>query len=439
VARETDDHIMVCCSDIAGQVRGKGFPASQLEKRRRFGVGWTPTNIMINCMGGIPATPFGPHGDLFLVPAPEGEVVLDFADGTAVERWFLGDILNLDETPWDCCLRSFLKRALTALEQDAGLRLVASFEHEFHLTGAEHRSGDSYALSSMRSVAPFARDFLKALRLNGLEPDTFLPEYGPRQYEITLDPAPGLEAADRAVKLREICRAVARRHDLTASFSPVVTRGIVGNGVHLHFSLQDMSGAPVTHDPDGPGGLAKPAACFAAGVLRHVRALCAVTAPSLISYERLRPHSWSAYWGNLGVRDREATLRICPVPAVDDIDPRPRFNLEFRAADAAASPYLQLGMLVFAGLQGIRDSLPAPAIHDGDPETLGAAERARLGIQDLPRSLEEALDALEADAVAQSWLGPTLAQAYLMHKRGEIAMLKDREPNDVLPVYSQAY
>jgi len=127
------------------------------------------------------------------------------------------------------------------------------------------------------------------------------------------------------------------------------------------------------------------------------------------------------------------------VPAVDDIDPQPRFNLEFRAADAAASPYLQLGMLVFAGLEGIRDSLPAPAIHDGDPEILGAAERARLGIQDLPRSLPEALDALEADAVAQSWLGPTLAQAYLMHKHGEIAMLKDHEPDDVLRVYSEAY
>jgi glutamine synthetase len=148
----------------------------------------------------------------------------------------------------------------------------------------------------------------------------------------------------------------------------VVTRGIVGNGVHIHFSFQDATGTPVTHDPAGPGGLSKPAAAFAAGILKYVRALCAVTAPSIVSYERLRPHSWSAFWGNLGLRDREALLRICPVPAAEDIDPAPRFNLEFRAADAAASPYLQLGMLVYAGLQGIRDGLPAPAIHDGDPE-----------------------------------------------------------------------
>jgi glutamine synthetase len=170
-----------------------------------------------------------------------------------------------------------------------------------------------------------------------------------------------------------------------------------------------------------------------------VRALCAVTAPSVISYERLRSHSWSAYWGNLGVRDREALLRICPVPDAADIDPAPRFNIEFRAADAAASPYLQLGMLVYAGLQGIRDGLPAPAIHDGDPEELSAERRAELGIQDLPRSLDEALQALEADEVALGWLGPTLSNAYLMHKRGELDMMKDRDPEDMLRIYTEAY
>lgn len=434
-----EEVILVCCSDIAGQVRGKGFPARDIEKRRRLGVGWTPTNIMINCLGGIPATPFGPRGDLYLVPAREGRVLLDFADGTPREQWYLGDILELDETPWDCCPRSFLKRALATLEAETGLSLLASFEHEFHLDKAHARSGDSYGLGSMRSIGGFTRDFIGALRANGLEPDTFLPEYGTRQYEITIDPATGLEAADRAVKLRELCRAVAERHDMTASFSPLVARGGVGNGVHIHFSLVDGDGKPVTHDPQGVGGLSAQAGAFAAGILRHVRALCAITAPSLVSYDRLRPHSWSAFWGNLGLRDREAGLRICPVPAAGDIDPAPRYNMEFRAADAAASPYLQLGMLIFAGLQGLREGLPAPAIHDGDPGDLSDAERDAMGIQALPRTLPEALDALEEDDEAGSWLGPNLRQAYLMHKRGEISMLEDRSPDELCRVYAEAY
>lgn len=436
---EKDELILVGTCDIAGQVRGKGFPARELEARRRFGVGWTPTNIMINCLGRIPATPFGPRGDLFLVPAPEGEVVLERGDGGPVERWFLGDILTLEETPWDCCPRSFLKRALAALEAEAGLRMIAAFEHEFHLAGAIHRSGDSYALSSMRSIAPFTRDLLAALRRNGLEPDTFLPEYGPRQYEITIDPAPALEAADRAVKLREITRSIAERHGFSASFSPVVTRGVVGNGVHIHFSFQTLDGRPATYDPDGPGQLSPQAAAFTAGVLRHAAALCAVTAPAVISYERLQPNSWSAYWTNLGLRDREALVRICPLPTAADIDPRPRFNLEFRAADACASPYLQLGMLVHAGLEGLRAKLPAPPIQDGDPGALPDEERARLGIGILPRSLGEALDALDADATARGWLGPALAEAYRMHKRGEIAMFADCDADDMFRLYAEAY
>lgn len=436
---DDDDLILIGTCDIAGQVRGKGFPARQLEKRQRFGVGWTPTNIMINCLGRIPATPFGPRGDLFLVPAPEGEVVLDAADGLPAERWFLGDILHLDETPWECCPRAFLKRALAALEEEAGLRVVAAFEHEFHLAGADHRSGDSYALSSMRSVAPFVRDVLHALRRNGLEPDTFLPEFGPRQYEVTVDPAPALEAADRAVKLREITRSVAERHGLRASFSPVVTRGVVGNGVHIHFSFQTLEGTPVTYDPEGPGNLSPQAASFAAGVLRHAPALTAVTAPSVLSYERLKPHSWSAFWTNLGQRDREALLRICPLPAAAEVDPRPRFNLEFRAADAAASPYLQLGMLVHAGLEGLRAGLPCPPILDSDPEEMPEDERERLGIGVLPRSLAEALDALESDAAASGWLGPVLAEAYVMHKRGEITMMSERDEDEMLQIYAEAY
>ncbi|MGF1624247.1 MAG: glutamine synthetase family protein [Alphaproteobacteria bacterium] len=436
---EPEELILVCYSDIAGQVRGKGFPARDLKQRMRLGIGWTPTNIMINCFNNIPATPFGPVGDLYLRPVPEGEVRLDFGDGRPAEHFFLGDVLTLGEEPWACCPRSFARRALDTLRREAGLSLYAAFEHEFHLFGAEARSGDSYGLGSLRGVEPFIGDFLGALRANGLEPDTFLPEYGSRQYEVTVCPALGIEAADRAVKLREICRASARRHGFRASFSPVIEAGAIGNGVHIHFSLFDADGRPVSHDPAAPGGLSARAGSFAAGVLRHVRALCAVTAPSVISYQRLQPHSWSAYWGYLGLRDREALLRICPTPEATDIDPAPRFNLEYRAADAAASPYLQLGMLVFAGLQGLKEGLPPPPVVESDPEALGADGRRERGIVDLPRTLTEALDALAADETARGWLGPMLADAYLMHKRGEAETVEGIAADDLYRLYAEAY
>ena len=437
-ALDRDRLVVVACSDVAGQLRGKGFPADQLDGRRRFGVGWTPTNVMINCFGRIPATPFGSSGDLMLVPAPGGDLKLDFGDGT-VEHLIVGDILHTDGQPWDCCLRGFLRRALDDLEAEAGLRIVASFEHEFWLDNAEERPGDSYAVSTLRGLEPFIGDVLRALRANDIKPDTYLPEYGPKQFEITVDPAVGLAAADHAVKLRETCRSVARRHGHRISFSPVVTRGIVGNGVHIHFSLVDGNGRPVSFAPGTPGKLSAVQASFAAGILRHARALCAITAPSVISYERLKPHSWSAHYINIADRDREAMLRICPYPEAPDVDVAKRFNLEFRAADATASPYLQLGVLVMAGLEGIRQGLPAPGLTSGDPGALSPEERSARGIGELPSSLGEALDALEADAVALGWLRPTLAEAYLMHKRGEIAATEGIATDELCGLYARAY
>ena len=431
--------IMICASDIAGRVRGKGFPARDLEARRRFGVGWTPTNVMINCFGRIPATPFGALGDLNMVPAPDGDVVLDYGDGTPVEHMILANIVTLSGEPWSCCLRGFLSRAIEALQHEAGLRILASFEHEFWMDGPEGDDGDAYGVSRLRGQEAFAGDFVGALRANGVPPDTFLPEYGPGQFEITIDPAPALTAADDAIKLREICRSVARRHSRRVSFSPMVTLEVAGNGVHIHFSLQDKNGEPITYLSEDPGGLSPLAASFSAGILRHAPAIIAVTAPSAVSYARLQRHSWSPYYANMAERDREALLRICPIPDAPDIDKAKRFNIEFRGSDAAASPYLQLGMLIFAGVEGIKRKLPPPALSSGDPGEMSETQRAFLDIRELPHSLPEALEALEVDRVATGWLGPELSKAYLMHKRGEFAMIEGADMAQLCHRYALVY
>ncbi len=116
-----------------------------------------------------------------------------------------------------------------------------------------------------------------------------------------------------------------------------------------------------------------------------------------------------------------------------------RYNLEYRAADATASPYLQLAMLVYAGLTGIQNNLPAPFLSSGDLGTLTSEERSRRGIGDLPRTMGEALDALEADDRAMSWMGPVLAKAYLMHKRGELAMSADKDMDELCSIYARMY
>jgi len=431
--------IMAVTSDLAGQVRGKGFPSTERDERLEKGVGYTYTNHMINCWGQIPATPWGPLGDLVLMPDASTEVEVDFGDGSVAERFMLGDLCHMDGTPWDCCLRHYLRSAVQALERETGLMLIAAFEHEYHDAGMRPRPGDSYSLDKVRLAGELPEALLYALRAADAEPETFLPEFGPNQFEFTVKPSRGVAAADRAVIARQLVRATAERLGHKVSFSPMVTRGAAGNGVHIHMSFRDRQRQPAAYDAEGPYGVSAIMGSFIAGILRRLPDILAVTAPSVASYERLKPHSWSSSFNNLGHRDREAALRICPVSDAPGANVASAFNVEFRAADAAASPYLQLGILVRAGLEGIREGLPCPEATSSDPAAMTDAERAARGVVRLPGSLTEALDRLEAAPGMADLLPGQLLEAYVMHKRGEIAALDGLDMDEICRRYAEVY
>jgi glutamine synthetase len=412
--------IMVCTCEIAGRVRGKGFPAGELASRMRKGVGWVPTNTMISAFSPIYSTPFGTEGDLILVPDMTTETAVEFGDGSAGEHFFLGDIRHLDGSPWACCPREFARRALAALQDVAGVTLNSAFEHEFTYTGVTDMSGNPYSLDAFRRQGVFAEAFMAALRTAGCEPDSFMAEYGPRQFEFTCGPAVGLRSADRAVVAREMARATAHRLGERAIFAPILDPAGVGNGVHIHFSFLDADEAPVLHDAAAPFGISAVGRQFVAGILHHLPALCAVTAPSAVSYLRLRPNRWAPTHANLMTQDRAAALRVCPVLPGPDV--ARQFNVEYRVADAAASPYLALGAMVWAGVDGIRRGLEAP--------TEGRA---------LPASLSEALDALAATEAAAEWFGAEYLNAYLMHKRGEVTALDGLSEAEQCAKYALTY
>jgi len=436
---ERDEIVMVCCSDIAGQVRGKGFPARLLEARRHRGVGWTPTNAMITAHGPIADGPWGALGDLVLLPDLDTHVRVAFSDDGAPEQFVLADICTLDGNPWTCCLRSFLRRGLQALSDEFGLQLKAAFEHELHYDQVEERPNSSYALDAFRRQDSFGEVLLAALATAGVRPDTFMPEYGPSQYEVTVEPAIGVAAADHAVILRELARASARHLGGRASFTPILRPDAVGNGVHVHFSLLDREGRPATHDGSEPSGLAAPANAFAAGVLAKLPAMLALTAAATVSYLRLTPHRWSAAFNNLGLHDREAALRICPVFQTTGAAAADQFNLEFRAADAAASPYALLGAIVWAGLHGLRRGLTAPEPTHEDLATLSEEALAARGLVRLPQSLDAALALLQADAELRDAMGPELHNAYLAHKRFEVGLMAEISDAEQCARYYLAY
>lgn len=419
---QREDLVFAGYCDWAGLVRGKAFPVAETMARLKRGVGLTHSNIMMSCFGPIMTTPFGTTGDLLIRPDPAAHVAVPFDDGTA-ERFYLGDLQNTDGSPWECCPRGFLKRAIAALAA-CKLSLHASFEQEFVYTGVEDRPGATYALDAFRRQGAFGEALIGALSAAGLAPDSFLPEYGARQFEVTIAREPALRAADRAVITRELVRGVAFRLGHRAILAPMLEPGGIGNGTHIHMSLWEGE-TPVTYDAAEPYGVSARAAPFFAGILAHMPAIAAFSAPSVVSYDRLTPGRWAPVAANLAVQDRGAAVRVSPIFATAGESAAQQFNLEFRVADAASCPYLALGALIQAGVHGVTENLTLPA-----PDA--AADL-------LPRSLEQALAALQKDEQAGRWWSETAMSAYVAFKRAEIASLAELSPSEICARYAAVY
>lgn len=263
---EPEELVFIGICDLAAQVRGKSVPVADLQSRLAHGVGYTPANICFSPFGTLGPSPFGTIGDIVLLPNASTQVNINL-NGAAPEHFYLSDIMTQDGKRWKFCPRDFLRRALERLEKTVGCTLLASFEQEFVYTGlaAEPRRG--YALASFREQGDFGATLIAALRSAGMTPDTFLPEFGPRQCEITVAPAIGMRAADEAVILRELTRAVARRTGHRAIFSPMLDPAGVGNGTHIHMSLRDQASNAKMHDPGTPYGLSQMGEYFVAGIL----------------------------------------------------------------------------------------------------------------------------------------------------------------------------
>ena len=430
--------IFAATCDLAGKIRGKAFPADQLEYRLQRGVGWTPTNVQINCFDGFADSPFGALGDLLLIPDRSAEVRVDFGEGRKT-HFVLCDIVSLDGAPWDFCTRSLLKSALDRLHRVAGVQLIAAFEHEFQLKRSPVIPNQGYARDAFEMHQDLCELLMGAIDAVGLKADSIMKEYGPNQYEVVIGPEEGVRAADAAVMVRELTRSVARACGEEATFTPIRDVTNVGNGVHIHMSFVNSDGDPVTYDEASPCGMSNLTGSFAAGVLEHLNAITALTAPSVISYERLTPHRWSVAYNNLGFRDREASLRICPVTSKDPASIARQFNIEYRAADAAACPHLALAAIVHAGVQGIEDGLTAPAPTEEDLSLLSSETLAERGFLRLPKTLDEGLDWMNASCAVKSWFPEPFLPTYRAHKVSEIAHVAEKDTEARCAAYEATY
>ncbi|HEY7488312.1 MAG TPA: glutamine synthetase family protein [Streptosporangiaceae bacterium] len=428
------DVIRFLYADHGGIIRGKASSRGRLAERLRTGIGHTVGMMAMSMLDTLQSVEgMGPVGEVRIVPDPSTFTMLPYAPGAAA---MCADLVRLDGEPWEACARNFLKQAIAELAKD-GYELAAAFEPEFTL-GRRVPDPDGgldqlvpvddslcYSSTGFHLAHDFTLALLRAFEAQGLRVEHYYPEYGHGQQEVSIRHAPALRAADNQVFFRETVRAVAFRQNLWASLAPKPIPDQIGNGCHLHASLWSIDGSRnVFYDPAGPYGLSDVGYHFIGGLLAHMPALLALTAATVNSYRRLAPKTWSSAYACYGMDNREAAVRICS-PLQGDAEGST--NLELKPSDSSANPYLALGGVILAGLDGVRAKTDPGEAVNIDPADLSDDERARLGIRPLPRSLGEALDALEQDELLMEALGPLRRTAYLAVKRSDVAAFSEHD------------
>jgi glutamine synthetase len=406
--------------DPSAIVRVKTIPVGRFAHAAEHGVGLsTLFNVaMSNDQFALrPGFIDGPSGDLRLRPDPAAAVPLAAMPGWA---WAPVDQYTQEGEPFAACPRAFA-RSMASRFTGHGLAVRAAFELEFSMgvrrgDGAFEpaHTGPGYSDIALVANHAFTLDLMTTMEAQGLGLQQFHPEYADGQFELSIAPRDPVGAADAAMVVRQTVRAVAQRHGWVTSFAPRVEAD-TGNGVHLHLSLWEGE-RNLLAGGDCPAGMERRGEAFVAGILRSLPTLVAIVAPTPVSYLRLQPHHWSGAMRCWGVENREAALRFIAgvTPATAGAA-----NVEVKPVDGTANPYLAVGGMLAAGLDGIEQELRLPPSTEEDPTSLAPEILEERGVEQLPASLPEATEQLAVSSVLREAMGEFLFETYLATRRGE--------------------
>jgi glutamine synthetase len=434
--------IVLAYIDTAGIGRVKTIPTARLALATAWGVGMSPVFDTFLANDSIVTTDVlgSPDGDLRLYPDLDHLVVLSGQPGWA---WAPVDRITQEGERHPACSRTFLRRVVADAARHHGMAFKAAIEVEWTI-GQGAALGDEFvpaisgpAYSAVRQIelSDYTVELLAAFAAQGVDVDQIHPEYAAGQFEISVGALDPVAAADRSVLVRQTIRAVSQRHGLKVSFSPAVSTEGVGNGGHVHLSAW-RDGVNLHAHGERRHGMTAEAESFVAGLLGHLPALTAVTAPSPASYLRLKPSQWAGVFAVWGHETRESAVRIITGTAGMHGQAA---NLEVKPVDLAANPYLALGCLITAGLDGLESSLPLPEEVTGDPARFTAEEAVLRGVHRLPTTLEESVEKFREDERLRTALGPVLADAVIAVRLGEVAAVAGLDDELVAAAYRWKY
>lgn len=364
------------------------------------------------------------ESDMVLMPDPTTYRVLPWVQQAPLRARIICDILTAELEPFPGDPRGTLKRALERAESMGFTTYNVGPELEFFLfrktngsstlNAVPHDIGGYFDFSPGDEAERVRSEIIAALEQLDIEVEMSHHEVAIGQHEIDFRYANALQSADNAITFKYAVKGIASQHDLFATFMPKPLLGENGSGMHCHQSLATADGNAF-YDSDGQFKLSEVAHQFVAGLLTHARALSAVVAPTVNSYKRLTPGYEAPVYVCWAQRNRSALVRVPRYSPGREASTR----VELRFPDPSSNPYLAFAAMLTAGLDGIENELTPPAPVSEDVFEWTADEREARGVDVLPGTLREALDALKEDDVVKDALGDHIYEAYYRAKSEE--------------------
>jgi glutamine synthetase len=403
-------------TDILGQLKSFSINAAELDDAFEGGMGFDGSSIT-----GFNAIE---ESDMIAMPDAQTFSVLPWRPGEAgVGRMFC-DVVTPSRDPYEGDPRHVLRRALERAEAMGFDQFNVGPELEFfYFESAKPKAGKPpkildeggyFDLTTLDAGSDVRRETVLALEQLGIHVEYTHHEVGPSQHEIDMRYAPALKMADDCMTYRITVKEYAMKYGWHATFMPKPLFGENGSGMHTHQSLF-KEGRNAFYDADDQYFLSPVGKAFIAGQLKHAREISSIFAQWVNSYKRLVPGYEAPVYVAWSRRNRSALVRV-PLyhPGKEQAT-----RMELRCPDPACNPYLTFAALLQAGLEGIEKGYELPEPMEKNLYHLSPDERRRLGIEQLPETLGEAIELTAESELVLRTLGEHMFNRFVEIKRQE--------------------
>jgi len=400
-------------TDVLGNL--KSFAISPAEMENALNDGMSFDGSSIDGYGRVQ------EADVLALPDPNTFEVLPWVDSKSAEARVFCDIAQLDGTPFEGDPRQVLRRNLDAARRQGFVFYIAPDIEYFYFAPGEDGErpvpldhGGFFDLTTTDITSALRKETIRTLETMSIPVEYSFHEDSPSQHEIDLRHTDALTMADSVMTFRFVVKEIAAMRNVHATFMPKPLEFVQGSGMHLHLSLF-KGDTNAFHSENDPYNLSDTAKSFMAGLLRHAGEIAAVTNQTVNSYKRLVPGFEAPVHVSWARNNRSGLIRV-PVPKRGN---EHATRIELRSPDPACNPYLAFSVILAAGLRGIEQGYELPMESDANLFEMGDDALTKLGVEQLPQSLNDALKMMESSTLVAEALGEHIFEWFLRNKRAE--------------------